>query len=389
LRLWVLIWFLGLWLGLWLMSDRAQAQEPTPTSTPRPLVTPHPTSGPRWGACGPAPAWWGRETPSPHWFAICGHCRGVWPTPTLRFWPSPTLHPWLATQTPVWFPTPPVTGTPEPTPTPTPTPDGFALITITDVISGSLPYFGLPRDGVSYSIYEGWQIGGSFNVFDEVGSGFKVMILVESSQPITFTVGMGYYDFKDKYCDGMWGSSFRMGTEDFGGPGEQVYSERGLVFCWDEGAYYPSVYQHYLTRVDSVYALAVGVTRARVVGWWYIRVEGVSTGPYPPTPTPNPTPGSYLPTPTPDLGSIDCSDLDVGEDVEVIPIPRVGDRFCAGIGPVHVNIPLAGEIDIPEFRLCFVPVWFGVLDLFGLKINLDAVFFVMGGALLVRWFLRS
>jgi len=284
-----------------------EAQEPTPTSTPRPLVTPYPTAGPRWGVCGSPPDWWGLETPSPSWFSLCGHCRQVWPTPTLRFWPSPTLHPWLATQTPVWFPTPPVTGTPEPTPTPTPTPDSFALITITDAIPGSLPYFGLPST-VSYSIYEGWQIGGSFDVFDDVGNGLKVMIRIESSQTLTFTVGMGYYDFTDKYCAGIWGSSFRIGLEDFGGPAEQPYAERGLVPCWDEGLYQPTVHQHYLTRMDSAYALAVSVTRARVVGWWYIRVEGVSTSPYPPTPTPGPAP-TLTPEPTPGAG-IDCSDPD-------------------------------------------------------------------------------
>jgi len=397
LRYWAFIWFLGLSLALLLRIEVAEAQEPTPTSTPRPLVTPRPATDPYWGECGPVPDWWGLATPSPRWFAICGHCRQVWPTPELRFFPTPTPHPWLATQTPFWFPTPtPPTGTPEPTPTPTPTPlpDPVAVITITDSSGypGSLPYFGLPAGGVSFPVYEGWEMGGTFEIFDGGGESLKVMIDVYSSQPLTFTVGMGYYEFTDRYCSGLWGSSFLIGTEDFGGPGQQPYAGRDLVICWDEDLYQPSVQQHYLTNLDSAFALAVSVTRARVWGWWWIRVEGGVSSGYPPTPTPmaavTPTP-ELTPEPTPDPGGIDCSNPDPGEDVEIIPVPRVGDRFCAGIGPVNVTIPLVGEISIPEFRICFVPIWFGSVDLFGIRVNLDAVFFIMGAALLVRWFLRS
>jgi len=206
---------------------------------------------------------------------------------------------------PTW--TPPFTSTVTPTPTstpaftPTPTPEPSAFITITDSsrFPGSLPYFGLPAEGVSYGVHEGWELWGTFDVFDHAGGGVKVMIDVRSDRVLTFTVGIGYWEFTDKYCSGIWGSSFRLGAEDFGGPGGYVYAERGLVLCWDEELYQATVYQHYLTRADSAFALAVSTTRARVVGWWYIRVEGVSTSPYPPTPAPSPSP-TITPTPTPD-----------------------------------------------------------------------------------------
>jgi len=105
-----------------------------------------------------------------------------------------------------------------------------------------------------------------------------------------------------------------------------------------------------------------------------------------PTPTPTPTP---MPTPTPTPGPGSCADLDPGESVEVIPVPRVGTGVCAGVGPIDVSLPLVGGISVPQIRICFVPIWFGTIDLFGLKVNLDLVFAAAAGSMILRWFWRS
>jgi hypothetical protein len=259
---------------------------------------------------------------------------------------------------------------------------------------GSLGSFGLPSDGVAYQVYPGWELWGTFDVYDSVGYGFKRMIdvIVTQTLQLTFTVGMGYYEFGERYCAGLWGSSFHIGTEDFGAPAEQLYAERGLFLCWDEYLYQPVVYQHYLTRMDTAFSLAASVTRARVRGWWYIRVEDVETREYPPTPTPvlEPTPTPTLvPTLTPTPGPDSCSNPDLGGDVEVIPVPRVAPGLCAGVGPVDVSLPLVGGISVPRVQVCFVPIWFGVVDLFGIKVNLDLVFGAAAGAMILRWLWRS
>jgi hypothetical protein len=261
---------------------------------------------------------------------------------------------------------------------------------------GSLEAFGLPASGVEYPVYPGWELWGTFDVSDPVGYGVKRMVdvIVTPTVRLTFTVGMGYYEFGERYCGGLSGSSFRIGTEDFGAPAEQPYAERGLVFCWDEGLYPPVVYQHYLTRPDDAFALAVSVTRARVRGWWYIRVEGVELRPHPPTPTPalttTPLPTvTPRPTVTPTPVSGGCQDSDLGDDLEVVPVPRVAPGLCAGVGPIDFTLPLVGGISVPQIRICFVPIWFGSIDLFGVKVSLDLVFAAAAGAMILRWFWRS
>jgi hypothetical protein len=102
-----------------------------------------------------------------------------------------------------------------------------------------------------------------------------------------------------------------------------------------------------------------------------------------PTPTPTVAP---TPTRTPEGG---CQDPNLSGDVEVVPVPRVAPGLCAGVGPVDVSLPLVGGISVPQIRICFVPIWFGTLDLFGVKVNLDLVFTAAAGAMILRWFWRS
>jgi hypothetical protein len=246
----------------------------------------------------------------------------------------------------------------------------------------------MPSESV-YRVWEGWELWGSFDVLGGGGSGVKTMMQVRASSRLTLTVGIGYHGWTDKYCEGFSAASFRVGTEDFGAPAEQPFAERGWVFCWDDEVYPPVVYQHYLTAEDDAFAFAVSVVRSRLTGWWYIRVEGVEVQPRPPTPTPALTP-TPMPTatPTPSPGG-DCQDPDLGDDVEVVPVPRIAPGVCAGVGPVNFSLPLVGNISVPHIRICFVPIWFGSIDLFGVRVSLDLVFAAAAGAMVLRWFWRS
>jgi hypothetical protein len=239
-----------------------------------------------------------------------------------------------------------------------------------------------------YSVWEGWELWGSFDVTGGGGSGVKTKMWVRASAVLSLTVGVGYHSWTNRYCDGWWAASFRIGTEDFGGPAEQPFAERGLVFCWDDEAYPPVVYRHYLSASDSAFAFAVSVVRSRLSGWWFIRVDGGSVLPYPPTPTPALTP-TPRPTATPTPVSGGCRDPQLGDDVEVIPVPRVAPGLCAGVGPVGFSLPIVGDVSIPQIRICFIPIWFGSIDLFGVKVNLDLVFAAAAGAMILRWFWRS
>ena len=418
MRFWAFIWFLGLSLALLLRIEVAEAQEPTPTSTPRPLVTPRPVTDPYWGECGPVPDWWGMATPSPRWFAICGHCRQVWPTPELRFFPTPTPHPWLATQTPFWFPTPtPPTGTPEPTPTRTPTvtptpPSYVGATGRVEVGNGSGVAFlevqgragrsfflsvSGPNSNQNQELWDSFFMAqGWTDVSTDWGGKSIVWVWNDTGGVVTYTLAYEIESFCDERCGHAGIDVFQC---------ETTSDARGLI-CYSGGRLLSEGVADgaslsgslvFTRTAGSGFAVECGSSGGlfgRGSGYCRFRIN-VGDELIEPTPTPTPTPVSYLPTPTPEptpdpgSGGIDCSDLDPGEDVEIVPVPRVGDRFCAGIGPVNVTIPLVGEISIPEFRICFVPIWFGSVDLFGIRVNLDAVFFIMGAALLVRWFLRS
>jgi hypothetical protein len=144
----------------------------------------------------------------------------------------------------------------------------------------------------------------------------------------------------------------------------------------------------------AVHSFGYEANNARLSGWYYY---AISTGPsrnpgVTPTPAPTPTPTPVVtptstPGPTPGPGF--CGDPDLGNDVEVIPVPRVSPGLCAGVGPIDVSLPLVGGISVPQVRVCFVPVWFGTIDLFGVKVNLDLVFTAAAGAMILRWFWRS
>ncbi len=104
-----------------------------------------------------------------------------------------------------------------------------------------------------------------------------------------------------------------------------------------------------------------------------------------PTPTVAPTSDSY------------CNVVNNGQPHEeddpnaMLPIPYVGLGTCAGIpafsvGPIGEAIP---ELTFPGMQICFLPIQFGDIDLYGLTIDLDYLALAMAAIALLRLFLRS
>jgi hypothetical protein len=100
-----------------------------------------------------------------------------------------------------------------------------------------------------------------------------------------------------------------------------------------------------------------------------------------PTPTPEPTA-------QPDDGFCHVVEPDGGLGVE-LPQFGIGNSYCYGIDAIDTNIPLVGDIQTPEIRVCFDEYQFGVLDILGVEVDLDSISFMMAGVVILRLLLRS
>jgi hypothetical protein len=292
-------------------------------------------------------------------------------TPTPRLWCPPTPTPPRPYATLTVFPTMVFTTTRVPTPTVTPTPPIPASVGVITLTPDSAAW-GMPAMS-EYTVWPGWELWGHFDVVDTTGGqpGFKTMMRVDSSVRLTLTVGIGYHEWRDKYCVGFGAASFRIGTEDFGGPAEQPFAERGAVFCWDDSLYPPSVYRYYLTAYDSSFAFAVSVSKSRLVGWWYIRVEGVQTLPSPPTPTPVGTPRVVTPTPSPTPEFVTPAPTPTPWGCIELP-PDVTPRVRPFPGGTCVTLIPATDIrgvQIPEVTICVQQIEVIVGYLFGYDVT--------------------
>lgn len=73
-----------------------------------------------------------------------------------------------------------------------------------------------------------------------------------------------------------------------------------------------------------------------------------------------------------------------------LPVIVKGPAECSGLGAAGpVDLPLVGEVSFPGIQICFEPISLGNLNLFGVEISLDYMVYVMGGIMILRWFLRS
>jgi hypothetical protein len=391
--------------------DEAMAQEPTPTATPAPIWTPGPTPSATWYDCGAVPEWWGLRTPSPRWFTLCGHCRGVWPTQTPRFFPSPTSHPYFATTTPITVSFPAVTPTPSGTPFPTPTPDHSSVWRI-DIVLDQFSVDGLSDYGATIGSYyfssiDDVHVSGAYWISAQSGAegGFRVVAQlywlgpgVTPTLQINVTVGTGPYDFEDFRC--LSGLLTGAGSATYLSPGH-ISGDIGPLTFWDfplalcpytqfrlYSYYYQSSKAFFSDNSQVVAAIEYYAAHMRHSGFFEIRISSDSVH----RPHVTPTPGRHGftdPTPTPAPSTGPCSQLNPGDDIEVISVPKVGPGVCAGVGPVDFALPLVGGISIPRISICFIPIWFGSINIFGLRTNLDFLFSAAASAMILRWLWRS
>lgn len=93
-------------------------------------------------------------------------------------------------------------------------------------------------------------------------------------------------------------------------------------------------------------------------------------------------------------GSLPSAEPDLGI---ALPVITVGEAVCTGLGEITIPFSILNligdwefsDLVIPGIEICFRPVSFGVLDLFGVLVDLDLMVLLMSGALVLRWFLRS
>jgi hypothetical protein len=218
---------------------------------------------------------------------------------------------------------------------------------------------------------------------------------------ITVTMGTGPYEYESFRCPvtGAGSAMYLSPGHTDGEMGPRNFWKWDYSGCPDfqfllYSYYYQSSKAFWTDERPVVAGIEYYANTMRHSGWWYLRISDVS---YPkpsstPSPTPLATPAPTLtPTPTraptPVPGA--CGSLDLGDEVEVVPVPRVGQGVCAGVGPIDLSLPLVGGISVPQIRICFIPIWFGSIRLFGINVNLDLVFTAAAGAMILRWFWRS
>jgi len=114
----------------------------------------------------------------------------------------------------------------------------------------------------------------------------------------------------------------------------------------------------------------------------------IYTGTYP-LPTPSPTP-----SPTPAVGV--CGTINSGVTTSgtlpALPVPIVGPKTCLQIGPYNIGFDLINSVTgwniapwiFPGINLCFQSIYFGDLDLLGIKLSLDALTLAFGAFALIR-----
>ena len=118
-------------------------------------------------------------------------------------------------------------------------------------------------------------------------------------------------------------------------------------------------------------------------------------------------PDYVAPTPTVEPGSGYCDYVRDGngeitqDDLFELPVIKTSAGACQQIFGWHISMDWAtgvigelidweiSDIDIPGFILCFQPVQFGTLTIFGVSVNLDLLALVMGAVAAIRIFLRS
>lgn len=372
--------------------DHASAQDPTSTDTPS--DTPTPTNAPiftdptlvptgHYVCTGNQPIGWGTVTPDPYWLMQCGMC--ITPDSSDFFGDNPFD----------------ITSTPDPNITPTVTP----TITATpqnDLLDAALRVGGMPvpieiptnefRTTTSDLLTYG-QIGGinitdtapqytpitgsikleiAYNLVDHVGTtygeGIKLIVFPPNSSGLVLNCISGscssFID-TDSQAKQVW-----IVNTISGGSGTET-----LIF---EFSYAPK-YGHsigFMFQIDA----GKGSTFS---GTYTYTGQGSEFFTIDPTPTP-----VYS-----DCSTVDPADGSSGDD-DGFSLPDIGLGWgrCLTLGGWNIGLEWAQAFiptlpdgwEVPGIEICFVPIEFGSLNLFGLGVDLDLIAAVMAGVLIIR-----
>lgn len=376
---------------------------PTPEQTWEPLYK-TPTIAPtRDLRCsGTQPSGWGTVTPSSRWLYSCSQC--VTQTPS-GFWfndtPTPTAVPCIPKPTVIYQGTPMWeygcnTATPAPSPTvtvtPTPAPSGdmyyFKYVPINETITltGDLTY--------QYLTYNSSCNG------DDVAMATSLngAIHVEVSGDWGDTSSWISNDWAIKYAVAT-GPGIGPKTEEFnicsgqgdGGHIELCEKLRQLqgVTAWSQG-----VSKNYNNAQDG-YVYANGWKSA---AGNYVRVDSVGLLCY----GDNYTGATATPTVSPDgyCSVVEPLIDDIGIDLPNFRAAPCRENNRVSIGGWHISkewvdlvpfqIIVAPEgIDVPLLTVCIRALSLGLLNIFGVSIDLDWIAGILTFTMLIRWFLRS
>jgi len=185
----------------------------------------------------------------------------------------------------------------------------------------------------------------------------------------------------------VWGSEANYNAFVAANSGDEVVG--GSVNVLDNPATIIFAYEAAANRGGGSTSQYVDVTFYPVGGVYY------GEAPIGGTPTPTPTPTGIAPT--------YCSEVNGGsygfgnDELELPFIGRGEIAACAGLP--EVTIPLSGlnwlpgiefeDSEFPGLSLCFYPVYFGDIDIFGVSVSLELLVGIMSAVLVIRWYFRS
>ncbi len=354
----------------------------TPTATWEPLIKTATPQPPRDYSCPEGlPIGWGMVTPGALWSSGCGPCmQTLTPRPTSTpFWPSATPDPLVSA-----------------TPTLAAGSNPWVFEFVPNLDSLTFPVTGSPATGAANTPLfgdSGWVVGlvisasesNGFNneryaLFDSAGSyGFgasnagTALVFVSNDRisPEVFEAVFGdlqtYFDYQVDFRDNTSGLQSAVIK-----PGEAIFD----LADWEAGlpAQYP--FDLWTYRVNSF------VTRT-ITLLGYITIPGdalvVST------------PATYCAEVNGLGGS--AEPFDFGLDLPQI---LIGPAACYGISgfsvPTGILALLGIEVEnfeVPTIQICFRPISFQPLSLFGISIDIDYMIFIVAAVLGIRWVLRS
>ena len=348
---------------------------PTPSATWEPLF---PTSTPvatKNYTCPTAqPLGWGTVTPDLLWSANCSPCLlTLTPRPTSTSpYPTATVDP-LATSTPT------------PTSTPTEMPDP-SLVYITAIQ-------GVNRDGYSAGsdtllqtdIYGfsgtitlpyssgAWPNYGVEITFTGLEPDMEIVYEISGDTYFDYWNGLGIFTINDIPLDGY--HTILTNTLSY---------KKGQINWGPEASGTDTVLLRPFRGVPSGGSVVEQTFEFRV-----IEANGVPL---------------TLATPTPAIVSDYCAEVNgvggslvQGGELGIdLPQITVGQAACYGVSGISIPTGILSilgidvdNFEIPGLEICFKPISFGTLNLFGIIVDLDFFVFVMGAVLGLRWVLRS